>query len=113
MATSVSRRLVLAFYPTQGQTEKLGTARTPNWSSKRPPNLLQWTFRCKAGNTGVVVQTTTKEAAEKLKKAAPMTLRVEVPKSKPPQVVLRNLEGNPDGREVLTALYEQNLKGSS
>ncbi|GBP65870.1 hypothetical protein EVAR_85138_1 [Eumeta japonica] len=64
----------------------------------------------KVGRAGVVVETTSVEAAEKLKKAVPPTLRVMEPRSRKLLVALRNLSGDPSGEVVITALYEQNMR---
>ncbi|GBP47279.1 hypothetical protein EVAR_38043_1 [Eumeta japonica] len=64
----------------------------------------------KVGRAGVVVQTTSDEAADKIRKAVPPTLRVTEPRSRRPLVALRNLSGDPSGEAVISGLYEQNLR---
>ncbi|GBP65860.1 Uncharacterized 50 kDa protein in type I retrotransposable element R1DM [Eumeta japonica] len=64
----------------------------------------------KVGRAGVVVQTTSVKAADKIKKAVPPTLRVTEPRSRRPLVALRNLSGDPSGEAVMTGLFEQNLR---
>lgn len=63
----------------------------------------------RVGNAGVVVQTASSAAAQKLKAAAPPTLRSADPKSRRPLVALRNLSGNPKAEDVLEDLHRVNL----
>ncbi|CAH2220974.1 jg6567 [Pararge aegeria aegeria] len=67
----------------------------------------------KLGNAGVVVQTTSPSDADRLRNAAPATLRVSEPKKVAPKVRLRGIDGNPKSEEVLLALHDQNLRFSS
>lgn len=107
---------ILAFYPAPEQVTKLKTAEDTKAELKKtikPTEIkVQVEKVKKVGNAGVVVQTTNKESADKLRNATPPTLRVEEPRKKAPQVSLKNLDGDPDPKEILDALYEQNLKGS-
>lgn len=64
----------------------------------------------KVGNAGVVVQTTSNEAAEILRKAAPPSLRVQEPKKRRPLVALQGLQGDSPQEEVQKSLYDQNLR---
>ncbi|CAH2079229.1 unnamed protein product, partial [Iphiclides podalirius] len=108
---------VVAFYPVDEQADKLKTAEDTKAELKnkvRPEVIeIQVERMRKVGNAGVVVQTTSIEAAEKLMCAAPPTLRTAVPKARPPQVALRNLDGDPEPNEIIAAIYEQNFKGTS
>ncbi|KAJ8706451.1 hypothetical protein PYW07_012529 [Mythimna separata] len=63
----------------------------------------------RVGNAGVVVQTASQTAAQKLKAAAPPTLRSADPRSRRPLVALRNLSGNPKAEEVLEDPHRVNL----
>ncbi|GBP63888.1 hypothetical protein EVAR_39550_1 [Eumeta japonica] len=113
-----ARGPVLAFYPTTEQQENLKTAEDTKRELKsaidpRKINIQVEKLR-KVGNAGVVVQTTSKDAATKLKNAAPPTLRVTEPKRRQPLVGLRNmsdrgittvvLECTPELRDLLTGL---------
>ncbi|CAH2065219.1 unnamed protein product, partial [Iphiclides podalirius] len=108
---------VIAFYPAQEQSDKIRTAEDTKAVLKKAIKPVAMEVQVerlrKVGNAGVIVQTTTAEGAEKLKCAAPSTLRVEVPKSRSPQVCLRNLDGDLESTDILAALYEKNFKGSS
>ncbi|XP_045781560.1 uncharacterized protein LOC123878428 [Maniola jurtina] len=66
----------------------------------------------KVGNAGVVVQTTSKESAERLRSAAPATLRVTEPKRRAPLVSLRHVDGEGDMDQIYLALQDQNFTGS-
>lgn len=55
------------------------------------------------------VQTTTAQAAQKLKAVTPNTLRVTEPKRRQPPVKLHHIEGEGDMKVVYPALHEQSL----
>ncbi|GBP39492.1 hypothetical protein EVAR_32424_1 [Eumeta japonica] len=105
---------VLAFYPAAEQADTIKTAEETKkvLKSAMDPTTLQVQVSKvrKVGRAGVVVQTTLAKAAEKIKKAAPPTLRVTEPRSRRPLVALRNLSGDPSGETVMTSLFEQNLR---
>lgn len=105
---------VLAFYPA---CDKLKTAEDTKTELKKAIQPSQMEVQVervrKVGNAGVVVQTTTREAAEKLKNAVPPTLRVETPRSKPPQVSLRNVDADLSDEDIIEALVDQNFKGTT
>ncbi|CAH2208245.1 jg10165, partial [Pararge aegeria aegeria] len=107
---------VLAFYPASDQVEVLRTAEATKAELKRAvnPRILDVQIEKvrKIGNAGVVVQTTSPSAADRLRNAAPATLRVSEPKKVAPKVCLRGIDGNPESEEVLLALHDQNLRGS-
>lgn len=63
----------------------------------------------RVGNAGVVVQTTTADAADKIKGALPPTVRVTEPQARKPLVAIVNVEGDMEGRELLNAVYAQNI----
>ncbi|CAK1602621.1 unnamed protein product [Parnassius mnemosyne] len=63
----------------------------------------------KVGNSGIVVQTATIEAAQKLKAAVPPSLKVSDPKSRRPLVAVRNLRSDPPATEFIEDLYRINL----
>ncbi|CAG4957519.1 unnamed protein product [Parnassius apollo] len=63
----------------------------------------------KVGNSGIVVQTATVEAAQKLKAAVPPSLKVSDPKSRRPLVAARNLRSDPPATDFLEDLYRINL----
>ena len=64
----------------------------------------------KVGNAGVIVQTTTDEAARRLRAAIPASLRVAEPKLRQPLVCMNRLDGDPSFEEVLEALHDQNFR---
>ncbi|GBP63875.1 hypothetical protein EVAR_39537_1 [Eumeta japonica] len=76
---------VLAFYPVAEQAELIKTAEETKklLKSAMDPTSMQVevTKARKVGRAGVVVQTTSAEAAEKIRKAVPPTLRVTEPQS--------------------------------
>ncbi|CAH2079964.1 unnamed protein product, partial [Iphiclides podalirius] len=109
---------VVAFYSVDEQVDKPKTAEDTKAELKnkvRPEIIKVQVERIrKVGNAGVVVQTTSIEAAEKLRSAAPPKLQAAVSKARPPQVALRNLDGDPESpTEIIAAMYEQNFKGTS
>lgn len=61
------------------------------------------------GNSGVVVRTATAEAAERLKAAAPKTLKVTEPKARQPRVALRYLRADLTGDEIVSEIHRINL----
>ncbi|CAG4981240.1 unnamed protein product [Parnassius apollo] len=86
---------VLAFYPA-GEQEHLKMADDTKAELKKAIkpseiNIQVAKFR-KIGNTGVVVQTTSQEYAQKLRPAAPPTLRVTEPRQHMPLVAIRGFE---------------------
>ncbi|GBP63884.1 Uncharacterized 50 kDa protein in type I retrotransposable element R1DM [Eumeta japonica] len=105
---------VLAFYPAAEQADNIKTAEETKkvLKSAMNPTALQVQVSKvrKVGRAGVVVQTTSGDAAEKIKKAVPPTLRVTEPRSRRPLVALRNLSGDPSGEAIMTSLFEQNLR---
>ncbi|XP_028164204.1 uncharacterized protein LOC114355521 isoform X2 [Ostrinia furnacalis] len=61
------------------------------------------------GNSGIVVRTANAEAAQKLKAAAPPTLKVAEPKTKQPRVALRYLRADISETEILEQLHQANF----
>lgn len=57
----------------------------------------------------MLVQTTSVEAAERLKKAVPATLRVVEPRRRQPLVAFQNIDGDPSFEDVLEQVCEFNL----
>lgn len=106
---------VLAFYPKDSEDADLKTAEATKLALRNaidPSKMgVQVSKMRKVGNSGVVVETTTKEAAEKLKRAMPGNLRVTTPKKKLPLVALRNIDGDPAPDSLLKDLFVQNLDG--
>ncbi|GBP63892.1 Uncharacterized 50 kDa protein in type I retrotransposable element R1DM [Eumeta japonica] len=105
---------VLAIYPVAEQLENVKTAEDTKQLLKNaidPASMqVQVTKVRKVGRAGVVVQTTSAESANKIRKAVPLTLRVTEPRSRKPRVALRNMLGDPSNEDILTGLYEQNLR---
>ncbi|GBP97345.1 hypothetical protein EVAR_103858_1 [Eumeta japonica] len=99
---------VLAIYPVAEQVENIKTAEETKTLLKNAINpasmQVQVTKVRKVGRAGVVVQTTSAESAEKIRKAVPPTLRVTEPRSRKPLVALRNMMGDPSSEAVLTGL---------
>lgn len=104
---------LLAFYPAADNGD-LKTAEETKAALKKavdPAKLwVQVAKVRKVGNAGVLVQTTSDEAATRLRAAVPGTLRVTEPKKKLPLVCFNRLDGDPSFDEVLTALHDQNFR---
>ncbi|GBP97339.1 hypothetical protein EVAR_103852_1 [Eumeta japonica] len=104
---------VLAIYPV-AELENIKTAEDTKQLLKSaidPASMqVQVTKVRKVGRAGVVVQTTSAESADKIRKAVPPTLRVTEPRSRKPLVALRNMLGDPSNEDIFTGLYEQNLR---
>lgn len=66
----------------------------------------------RVGNAGVVVQTTSMEAAAKIRDALPTTVRVTEPQAKKPLVAIINVDAEITGTALLDAVYTQNLARS-
>ncbi|KAJ2937437.1 hypothetical protein O0L34_g18628 [Tuta absoluta] len=65
----------------------------------------------KVGNGGVLLQTTSAESVERLKRALPSTLRVSEPKERAPLVAIINVEGDiGDNATFLETLIAQNFE---
>ncbi|KAJ2937502.1 hypothetical protein O0L34_g18647 [Tuta absoluta] len=65
----------------------------------------------KVGNGGVLLQTTSAESVERLKKALPSTLRVSEPKERVPLVAIINVEGDiGDNATFMETLIAQNFE---
>lgn len=105
----------LAFYPSEGN-DSLKTAEDTKVELRKaidPKAIAVGIDKVrKVGNAGVVVQTTSAAAADKLRAAAPPTLRVADQKRRLPLVALNNVEGDPSFEEVVECLHRQNLAGS-
>ncbi|KAJ2937436.1 hypothetical protein O0L34_g18627 [Tuta absoluta] len=67
----------------------------------------------RVGNSGVMVRTTTKEAAARLKEVVPPSLRVAEPHSRLPRVALRYLRADLTGEQIVDELYRVNFLGES
>lgn len=111
----VCRGPVLAFYPAEPEGP-LKTAEDTKAELKKSVNPKQAGIQIdkvrKVGNAGVVVQTTSQEAALKLKTAVPRSLRITEPRQRLPLVALRGFDEDPKEEDVLQGLYEQNIEGS-
>lgn len=106
----------LAFYPAEGNND-LKTAEDTKALLKKSvaPATLGINIQAvrKVGKAGVVVQTRTKEDAQRLRQAAPISLRVAEANKRNPLVALRNVEGDPELADVLPAIQEQNFAGDA
>lgn len=107
---------VLAFYPAQDQVEKMKTAEDTKAELKRQVNPQELEVQIakvrKVANAGVVVQTTSPTAADRLRNAAPPTLRVSEPRKLAPRICLRGVDGNPSSEEIIMALHDQNFRNT-
>lgn len=118
--TAGSGGSVLAVYPTEG-SEKIKTADDTQKTLKTildPAKMrVQVSQVRRVGNAGVVIQTTTKEGAEPIKKAEPALkaagLRIAKPKRREPLVALRNLDEDLDLPTLLSCIRDQILQNWS
>lgn len=106
----------LAVYPQEGEST-LKTANDTRAEIKKtldPVKLgLQVRTVRRVGNAGIVVQTTTAEAAEKIKRAIPPTLTCRETNQRRPLVALRNCDGDPTSEELMLAIHDQNFRDSA
>lgn len=104
---------VLAVYPSAESADRIKTAeltRAELRSSVNPSTLgVQVSSLRKVGNAGVMLQTTSKAAAEKLRKAVPASLRVTEPRRRRPLVALPFLEREYAVEELCDLLKSQNF----
>ncbi|CAB3252397.1 unnamed protein product [Arctia plantaginis] len=104
----------VVIYPSEESREEVKTAEDTKRllrSAVDPSKLgVQIAGVRKVGNAGVVVQTTSREAAEVLKKAMPQSLRVGEPRERRPLVALSGMETGLPFDAVLSKLKEQNLE---
>lgn len=63
----------------------------------------------RVGNAGVIIQTTSSDAASKIKEALPPTVRVTEPLQRRPLVAIVNVEGEYSGDQLTAAIHAQNL----
>ncbi|KAL0809253.1 hypothetical protein ABMA28_011472 [Loxostege sticticalis] len=107
---------LLAVYPAESN-EKLKTAEDTKAELKRAVNPVSINVQVdglrKVGNAGVVIQTTSQESAKRFREALPSTLRVTEPKQRQPLVSIASISGDPDPKEMLRTLHEQNLQDDS
>lgn len=103
---------VVAFYPAEGQSEALKTAEDTKTALQKAINPTVINVQVervrKIANAGVIVQTATREEAERLKSAAPPTLTARDAKRRQPLVALLNLKGDPALEDILLCLNSQN-----
>lgn len=104
---------VMAIYPAVGHEETLKSADDTKNALKSyidPAKInVQIQAVRKVGNAGVVIQTTNKDSAVRLKEALPPSLRATEPQQRAPQVAFLNMEGDPNPDETIVALHEQNF----
>ncbi|KAL0859562.1 hypothetical protein ABMA27_010704 [Loxostege sticticalis] len=116
MPIPAPRGPVLAVYPAEAN-EKLKTAEDTKAELKRAVNPVSIQVQVdglrKVGNAGVVIQTTSQESARRFREAIPPTLRVTEPKQRTPLVAVGTISGDPDPKEMLATLHEQNLREDS
>ncbi|KAL0809256.1 hypothetical protein ABMA28_011475 [Loxostege sticticalis] len=116
MPIPAPRGPLLAVYPAESN-DKLKTAEDTKAELKRAVNPISIQVQVdglrKVGNAGVVVQTTSQESARRFREAIPPTLRVTEPKQRHPLVALGTISGDPDAKEIIATLHEQNLQEDS
>ncbi|CAB3258317.1 unnamed protein product [Arctia plantaginis] len=104
----------VVIYPSEETREEVKTAEDTKRllrSAVDPSKLgVQIEGVRKVGNAGVLVQTTSREEAEVLKKAMPKSLRVGEPRERRPLVALSGMETGLPFDAVLTKIKEQNLE---
>ena len=103
----------VAIYPAEHQKENIKTAedtRRALQTAVQPALLgLQIAGIRKVGNAGVVVQTTSVAAAERLRKAVPDTLRTAEPAARQPLIALTGIDKSTTTEELVSDLKTQNL----
>ncbi|KAL0858747.1 hypothetical protein ABMA27_011220 [Loxostege sticticalis] len=116
MPIPAPRGPVLAVYPAEAN-DKLKTAEDTKAELKRAVNPVSIQVQVdglrKVGNAGVVIQTTSQESARRFREAIPPTLRVTEPKQRTLLVAVGTISGDPDPKEMLATLHEQNLREDS
>lgn len=104
---------VFAIYPAEKEADKIKTAEQTKVllkTSVNPQALgVQVSGIRKVGNAGIVLHTTTVEAADKLKKAIPATLRIQEPKERAPLVAVLNVSGDVENSSFVKQIVEQNF----
>lgn len=102
---------VLAFYPAEEAAENSSELTKAALKKAIDPRAISVQIERvrKLGNAGVLVQTTSVESAERLKKAVPASLRVVEPKRRLPLVALQNVDGDPSFEHVVEELWELNF----
>ncbi|KAJ2937176.1 hypothetical protein O0L34_g19156 [Tuta absoluta] len=106
--------MTVAIYPAEGN-DKVKTAEETKAllkASVNPQEIgVQVARLRKVGNGGVLLQTTSAESPEKLKKALPDTLRASEPKERAPLVAIINVEGDIQDNEAFKEdLIKQNFE---
>ncbi|KAH9628491.1 hypothetical protein HF086_015766 [Spodoptera exigua] len=103
----------VAIYPAEGHREELRTAddtRRLLRTAVKPQELgIQIAALRKVGNAGIVVETTSAAAAEKLKRAVPDSLRAADPVARRPLIALTGLDRGTTVEGLITDIKEQNL----
>ncbi|CAH4034186.1 unnamed protein product [Pieris brassicae] len=107
---------VLAFYPAAEKSEEIKTADQTKAALKKaldPQTLGVGIAQVrKIGNAGVIVQAASKGDADKIRRAVPDNLRVQVPKPRAPLVAVVAVDGaRVDSGAFLRALRTQNFAG--
>lgn len=103
---------VLAFYPREEAETNTSESTKAELKRAVDPRTISVQVEGvrKVGNAGVMVQTASVAAAERLKKAVPASLRVVEPKRKQPLVALHNVDGDPSFEALVDELWELNLR---
>lgn len=99
----------VAFYPSEKESFKTAEeTKTELKKTVNPKSLgIQVRQVRKVGNAGIVVTTSTREDAEKLKVAAPKTLRAADLTRRQPLVALRNIDAETKEEDIVHAIEEQ------
>lgn len=103
---------VLAFYPVEEaetNTSEQTKAELKRTVEPRAISVQVENVR-KVGNAGIMVQTASVAAAERLKKAVPASLRVVEPKRRQPLVALHNVDGDPSFEALVDEVWELNFR---
>uniref|UniRef100_A0A2H1VP52 SFRICE_041618 n=1 Tax=Spodoptera frugiperda TaxID=7108 RepID=A0A2H1VP52_SPOFR len=104
----------VVIFPAEDQKERLKTAedtRRALRTAVQPAKLgIQIAGLRKVGNAGVVVQTTSAAAAERLRKAVPDTLRATEPAARQPLIALTGIDKGATLEDVIADIKEQNLR---
>ncbi|KAH9628483.1 hypothetical protein HF086_015758 [Spodoptera exigua] len=104
--------LAVVVYPAEDQTGNLRTSEaTKARTAINPAQIgVQVAGLRRVGNAGVVVQTTSEEAAKALRSAVPPTLRTAEPTERCPLIALSGIDQQATTEEVVADIVEQNLR---